>query len=81
VSTEGSGLPTATKEIVNSLIEENKNVSSLIEVPDTSISTKKIREEEPMDEMEASAHPDRERANLEDLKTVEPAIIRSQKNM
>jgi hypothetical protein len=68
--------------MVTSTIEENKNTISLIEVPDTtSISTKKIREEEPMDEMEASAHPDRERANLEDLKTVEPAIIRSQKTM
>ena len=67
--------------MVTSTIEENKNASSLIEVPDTSIITKKIREEEPMDEMEASAHPDRERANLEDLKTVEPAIIRSQKTM
>jgi hypothetical protein len=63
------------------MIEENKIATSLIEVPDASIRTKKIREEEPMDELEASAHPDRERANLEDLKTVEPAIIRSQKTM
>lgn len=63
------------------MIEENKIATSLIEVPDDSIRTKKIREEEPMDELEASAHPDRERANLEDLKTVEPAIIRSQKTM
>jgi hypothetical protein len=63
------------------MIEENKIATSLIEVPDASIRTKKIREEEPMDELEASAHPDRERANLEDLKTVEPAIIRSQKTI
>jgi len=63
------------------MIEENKIATSLIEVPDASDRTKKIREEEPMDELEASAHPDRERANLEDLKTVEPAIIRSQKTM
>ena len=66
---------------MQSLIEENKNASTLTEVPDASVSSKKIREEEPMDELEASAHPDRERANLEDLKTVEPAIIRSQKTM
>jgi len=63
------------------MIEENKIASSLTEVSDASISSKKIREEEPMDELEASAHPDRERANLEDLKTIEPAIIRSQKTM
>ena len=67
------------------MIEENKIATSLIEVPDASVimsaRTKKIREEEPMDELEASAHPERERANLEDLKTVEPAMIRSQKTI
>ena len=63
------------------MLEENKIATSLIEVPDASVRTKKIREEEPMDELEASAHPERERANLEDLKTVEPAIIRSQKTI
>jgi hypothetical protein len=61
--------------------EENKIATSLTDAPDASVRTKKIREEEPMDELEASAHPERERANLEDLKTVEPAIIRSQKTM
>ncbi len=63
------------------MIEENKNTSSLLEMPETSLSAKRTKEEEPMDEMEASAHPDRERLNLEDLKTVEPAILRSQKTM
>jgi len=63
------------------MLEENKIATSLIEVPDASVRTKKIREEEPMDELEASAHPERERANLEDLKTVEPAMIRSQKTI
>ena len=69
--------------VVNSTSEEHKINSSLIEIPDTTtmISGNRTKEEEPMDEMEASAHPERERVNLEDLKTVEPAILRSQKSM
>jgi len=36
-----------------------------------------LKEELPMDEQEASARPENEAKNLEDLKKVEPVILRA----
>ena len=45
------------------------------------LSPTSVREEFPMNELEASAHPESEALNLEELKTVEPVIERARKFM
>ena len=49
--------------------------------PESQLSAGRLKEDVPMDEQEASVERENEAVNMEDLKKVEPVMIRTQKSI